>query len=243
MEVAPGDPRFTRTRWSLVAAAGEGGSADAEAALAELCGRYWYPLYAFARRRGHPEHRAQDLVQGFFAALLEKRYLRDADREKGKFRTFLITAFRHYASKEREKAAAVKRGGRTTTLSLDFETGEHRYRLEIADGSEDPERAYERRWALTVLDEALVRLSDRYAGEGKETLLDALRPFLTAGSPLPPQREVAERLGMSTTAVRVAVHRLRGRYRQELRGVIAETVADPSSIDDEILHLMEAVAG
>jgi RNA polymerase sigma-70 factor (ECF subfamily) len=236
---------FATTRWTLVAAAGGDTSEETSAALATLCETYWYPLYAFARRRGNDAHAAQDLTQGFFATVLEKDYLRDADRERGRFRSFLLAAFSNYASKQRDHAAAQKRGGGKTPLSLDFEHGESRYCLEPADEL-TPERIFERRWALTLLDRVVTRVRDELAASGKEQVFDALKGTLT-GAPVGSYREIGVSLGMSEGAVKVAAHRLRKRYRACLRAEIADTVADaasnPDAIDDEIRHLIEAVSG
>ena len=221
---------------------GAGEDTEGRAALESLCTAYWFPLYAFERRRGAGPEEAQDLVQGFFAELLEKDYLRQADRERGRFRTFLITAFRHFASKEREKARAEKRGGGRTPLPLDFADGESRYLREPAD-DRTPERIFERRWALTLLDEALGRLRGEHRAAGREDLFEALQGTLGGGTAeASSYAEVGARLGMSEGAVKVAVHRLRRRYREILRASIAETVADPSEVDDEIRHLLAALA-
>jgi RNA polymerase sigma-70 factor (ECF subfamily) len=236
-----GSPRFATTRWSLVVSAGSDSSPEGRAALESLCAAYWYPLYAFARRGGEEAHGAQDLVQGFFAELLEKDWLRQADRSRGRFRTFLLAAFRHHASHEREKARALKRGGGRAPLPLDFEDGEGRYLREPVD-DRTPERLYERRWALTLLDAALARLREDHERAGRIDLFDALRGTLAAGGPEAPWAEVGARLGMSEGAVKVAAHRLRKRYREVLRQAIAETVADPSEVDDEIRTLLGALA-
>ncbi len=231
---------FRTTRWSLVVAAGK----RSPSALAVLLEAYWYPLYAFARRSGHDEHASADLVQGFFAVLLEKDYLRDADRERGRFRTFLLTSFRHHASKERARATAKKRGGGRTILSLDLPVGEERYRREARGPAEDPERLYERKWALEVLERAEQRVAAEHARPDRRALLDALRPFLAGGASAPAARqEAADRVGLSPAAFRVALHRLRGSMRDALRREIADTVADPREVDDEIRHLMEVVGG
>lgn len=238
-ESAPNaSPRFHTTRWSLVADAGAAGE---RVILGELCAAYWMPLYVFARRSGHDEHDARDLVQGFFATLIEKDYLADADRERGRFRTFLLAAFKHHASKERAKEQAQKRGGDRVRLSLDFDDGERRYRLELTD-DQTPEDLFERRWALTLLDRALERLAarERARGATEAERFEALRPLLTGG-PSQPYREIGEQLGINETAVKVAVHRMRARYRDALRAEIADTVTDPAFVDDEILRLMEAV--
>ncbi len=246
MSPDPSLPRaFHTTRWSLVARASEGEGADARAALEELCGAYWYPLYAYLRRRGNTADEAADFVQGFFAALLEKDYVAQADPERGRFRGFLMVAVRNFASKERAKARALKRGGGATTLSLDFDDGERRYAREPAT-QETPEALFERRWALTVLERAMTRLaeSQRRGAPAKAERFEALRPYLAGGggdAAAVSYREVGEPLGMSETAVKVAVHRLRQRYRDILRDEIAQTVEDPSEIDDEIRRLMAAV--
>jgi RNA polymerase sigma-70 factor (ECF subfamily) len=226
----------------MVVAAGEKDTPEAEVALATLCERYWYPLYAFLRRRGRKAHDAQDLVQGFFAALLEKDYLLDADRERGRFRTFMLAALRHFASHERDKANALKRGGGRKRLSLDFDDGEKRYSLEPVEEI-TPERMFERRWALTLLDRVLGRLRDEYAGSGKAELFDALKPLLGGPGTARPYRDIGEDLEMSEGAVKVAAHRVRKRYRDALRQEIEETVDGPEAVDDEIRHLMAALAG
>jgi RNA polymerase sigma-70 factor (ECF subfamily) len=224
-------------------AAGAGEDTAGRAALESLCTAYWYPLYAFERRGGTAASDAQDLVQGFFAELLEKDYLRQADRERGRFRTFLLAAFRHFASKERERARALKRGGGRKALPLDFEDGESRYLREPAD-ARTPETIYERRWALTLLDETLGRLRTEHDVAGRGDLFEALRGTLGAGAGQEePYAALGKRLSMSEGAVKVAVHRLRKRYREVLRALIAETVAEPGDVDDEIRHLLEALAG
>jgi len=227
---------FQQTRWSLVLAAGE----ESRTALSSLISVYWYPLYAFARHRGADSHTAEDLVQGFFAVLIEKGYLRAADRERGRFRTFLLTAFRHYVSKERAKAGAQKRGGDRVHLSLDFEYGEERYRLE-PESDLTPEKLYEREWALTLLDHVLAELGRFAIARGRGDLFAELSPFLTGGSPSPSAVDAADRLGMTPGAFKVALHRLRNRYRDALRNRIAETVETPADINAEIRHLMNAV--
>jgi RNA polymerase sigma-70 factor (ECF subfamily) len=238
-EAPAGSPRFATTRWSIVVAAGAGEDTAGRAALESLCTAYWYPLYAFERRGGTPAADAQDLVQGFFAELLEKDYLRQADRERGRFRTFLLAAFRHFASKAREKARALKRGGGRKALPLDFEDGENRYLHEPAD-----ERTPERIWALTLLDETLDRLRTEHDVAGRADLFEALRGTLgSAGAAAEPYAALGARLAMSEGAVKVAVHRLRKRYREVLRALIAETVAEPADVDDEIRHLLDALAG
>ena len=237
-----GPRRFETTHWSIVIAAGAAADTAGRAALESLCAAYWYPLYAFERRFGTRAEEARDLVQGFFAELLEKDVLRQADRARGRFRTFLLAAFRHFVSREREKERALKRGGGRALLPLDFEDGESRFLREPVD-DRTPERLFERRWALTLLDGAVARLRDEHREAGREDLFEALRWTIGAGGAAEaPWAEVGARLGMSEGAVKVAAHRLRRRYREVLRAAIAETVADPSDVDDEIRHLLEALA-
>jgi len=237
---APRPARFVTTRWSLVAAAANGASQDGRAALETLCQGAWLPLYAFARRGGASPEDAQDLVQSFFEALLEKGYVGQADRERGRFRTFLLAAFRHHASHEREKARAEKRGGGAPILSIDVDAGERQYAAEPVD-DRSPERLYERRWALSILDRVLADLAASYDGE-RATTFQVLRPLLVGTPGAGAVGEAAETLGMSDGAVRVALHRLRARYRDLLRARIADTVAAPAEVDDEIRHLLAALA-
>jgi RNA polymerase sigma-70 factor (ECF subfamily) len=242
MSSSAGDPQFHTTRWSLVAAAAGASSAGTRAALEELCQAYWYPVYAFLRRRGHATEDAGDLTQSFFAVLLEKDYLADADPHRGRFRAFLLTAVARFVSKERDKQAAQKRGGGKRTVSFDLADGEARYQREPAHDW-TPERIFERRWALTLLDRTLLDLRLEHAAAGKLPLFDALKVFLTGEAGTPPLREIAERLQMSEGAVRVAVHRLRQKYRDALRAEIAQTVATEGDVDDELAVLLAALRG
>jgi len=237
-----GGSRFATTRWSLVAAAGAADSPAARQALATLCETYWYPLYAYLRRRGHTAEDAQDLTQAFFAALLEKGYLRAADPERGRFRSFLLTALKRFAAKERDRARAQKRGGGAALISLDLQAGERRYALEPTDDWA-PERAYERRWALALLERVMARLRQQYARAGRERLFDCLKVFLAGESGAPSHQQAAAELGITEGAVKVAVHRLRRRYRAVLRSEVAQTVADPAEVDDELALLLTALRG
>jgi RNA polymerase sigma-70 factor (ECF subfamily) len=234
--------RFASTRWSLVAAAGQGAAPEAQEALAVLCRVYWYPLYAYARRRLVNVEDAQDATQAFFARLLEKDYLQAADPERGKFRSFLLTAFKRFLAKERERDHALKRGGGRHIVPLDFQTGERRYHLEPADHA-TPETIFERRWALTLLEQALARLRHEFATAGKEKVFDGLKATLTGDGVAEPYAEIAGRLEMSEPAVKVAVHRLRRRYQELLREEIAQTVATAEEIDEELRNLFRAVSG
>ena len=232
--------RFASTRWSLVVAAGQGTSPESQEALATLCRVYWYPLYAYARCRLPSVEDAQDLTQEFFARLLEKDYLRAADPGRGKFRSFLLTAFKHFLAKERDRAHAQKRGGGRHPLPLDFQAGEHRYCLEPADHA-TPETIYERRWALTLLEQTLARLRQEFVSADKGKLFDCLKRTLTGDDPPRPYALLAEELGISQQAVKVAVHRLRRRYQELLRAEIAQTVASAEEVDDELRDLFAAV--
>ena len=231
--------RFEVTRWSIVVAAGAANSECAHKALAHLCSSYWYPLYAFVRRNGRSVEDAQDLTQGFFARLLEKRDLAAVDRDKGKFRSFLLASMKHYLANEWDRARAQKRGGGQRLISLDAESAETRYQLEPADES-SAEKIYERRWALALLDQVLGRLRDEFTRDGKERVFDELKAALTGGKI--PYAEIAARLDVKEGAVRTAIHRLRTRYRDIVRAEIAETVASPAEVDAEMQHLFAALS-
>jgi RNA polymerase sigma-70 factor (ECF subfamily) len=232
--------RFASTRWSVVAAAGQGTSPEAQEALATLCKIYWYPLYAYARRRLASVEDAQDLTQEFFAQLLEKDYLQAADPRRGKFRSFLLTVFKHFLSKERDRANAQKRGGGRRFLPLDFQAGETRYHLEPADRG-TPDTIYQRRWALTLLEQALARLRQEFTGSGKRQLFETLKATLTGDGSAGPYAQIGETLGITEQAVKVAVHRMRQRYKELLRDEIAQTVSSSEEIDDELRDLFNAV--
>jgi RNA polymerase sigma-70 factor (ECF subfamily) len=232
--------RFASTHWSLVLAARERPSPEAEAALTALCRVYWYPLYAYARRHLSCLEDAQDLTQEFFAQLLEKDYLQAADPQRGKFRSFLLTAFKHFLAKERDRASAQKRGGGRRLVSLDFDDGERRFRLEPADHV-TPETVYERRWALTLLEQTLAQLRQEFVSAGKHKLFECLKGTLTGESTATPYSRIAQELGMSEQGVKVAVHRLRRRYQELIRGAIAQTVTSAEDIDDELRSLFAAV--
>jgi RNA polymerase sigma-70 factor (ECF subfamily) len=231
---------FASTRWSLVAAAGQGQSPEAQEALATLCQLYWYPLYAYARRQLGNTHDAQDLTQAFFAQLLEKDYLQAADPRRGRFRAFLLTAFKHFLSKERERAHAKKRGGGRSALSLDFQDGERRYQIEPADHA-TPETIYERRWALAILEQALTRLRQEFTSAGKEQLYETLKGCLTGDGLEESYAQIAGKFGISEQAVKVGVYRLRRRYQELLRAEIAQTVTSPAEVDEELRDLFAAV--
>ena len=238
-----GQAAFHTTRWSLIVAAATAApkpSSSASEALAELCQTYWYPLYAFVRRRGYDADRATDLTQEFFATLLEKDYLADADRTRGRFRTFLLASLKNFLSNEADRAGRLKRGGGQTILSFDAGDAESRYHLEPAHDI-TPERLFERRWALVLLDRVLSRVRDDYAADGKAPLFDALKGLLTFAPDAGTMAEAARAAGLSPGAARVAVHRLRKRYRQRLRESIADCVASEAEVDQEIRDLFAAL--
>lgn len=228
--------RFATTRWSLVLGARDGDSAASQAALAELCESYWFPLYAFVRRQGHGPDDAADLTQGFFAKLLEKNYLQDVRPDAGRFRSFLLASLKHFIYNEWDRQQAQKRGGHVPKISLDAALAESRYAIEPVE-SRTPEDLYERHWALTVLQRALERL-EAETPAGKRDRFENLRPYLTGDGSDATYAEVAARLGLSEGGVKVAVHRLRHRFGAMLRQEIGETVADPQEVDDEIRHLL-----
>jgi RNA polymerase sigma-70 factor (ECF subfamily) len=232
---------FTTTHWTMVLSARRSDSPQAAEALEKLCRTYWYPLYAYVRRRGHAPHDAQDLTQEFFARLLGNNYLGAVDREKGKFRSFLLASLNHFLSNERDRANAAKRGGGRTVISLDETVAEGQYQLEPASDV-SPEKVFEQRWAVTLLDQAFKRLREEFAAAGKAELFDQLKPFLAEGASSGDYASVGAQLHMTPSAVAVAVHRLRQRYGELVRAEIANTVASPADIEDEMRHLLAVLA-
>lgn len=224
--------QFEATRWTIVLAAGRTPSPQAARALDDLCRTYWYPLYAYVRRRGYGAHEAEDLTQDFFARLLAKNYLADVNRERGKFRSYLLASLKHFLANEWDKANAKKRGGDQTFVSLDADT---RYRRDPMDEL-SADKLLDRQWALALLDQVLARLE----AETDAKQFAALKRFLTADKSAIPYAEVADKLRTTEGAVKVAVHRLRKRYRTLLREEIAHTVASPAEVDEEIRHLFAA---
>lgn len=239
----PTEPaRFEQTQWSLVLAAGAGEGSGAEFALAELCRTYWYPLYAFVRRRGTDHHDAEDLTQAFFGKLLEKNYLGDASRERGRFRTFLLASLKHFLANEWDRRQARKRGGGFVFVPLDAGAA-GRFEAEagqVAVGT--AEEFFDRRWAGTVLERAMAELKASYHRDGRGEVFEALKPCLTEGAGAVRQTEVACVLGMEENAVNVAAHRLRQRYRKALRAEIARTVVDEGEVEEEFQHLRAVLA-
>ena len=235
-----GDSDFASTRWSLVIAAGRRSSPEAAVALEALCRTYWFPLYAYVRRRVSDRHEAQDLTQEFFARLLELNHFAVAAPERGRFWAFLLTALKHFLTNEWEKTRTLKRGGGRAPLSLDFDAGESRLSLEPAS-DQTPEWLFERQWTITLLDQVLMRLQTEQEVAGKGRQFETLKQFLTGGREEASYADVAEELGMSAGAVKVAAHRLRQRYRELLRAEVAQTVAVPEEVDDEIRRLFETL--
>lgn len=232
--------RFFTTPWSVVLAAANRTSPECDRALERLCGVYWYPLYAFIRRQGHPHHEAEDFTQEFFSRLLEKDYLDGVGPEKGKFRSFLLVCIKRFLANEHDRATAKKRGGGRRHLSIDFGEADERYRLEPSHDV-TAERIYQRRWALALLEQVLAILAQEFQRTGKGELFETLKAYLVGEHDAPPYAEVGERLGLSEGAVKVAVYRLRQRFRRVLRAEVARTVADDSDIDQEIRLLFEAL--
>lgn len=233
---------FATTHWTVVLAARQSDSPQASVALEELCHTYWYPLYAYARRQGHSREDAEDLTQGFFARLLEKNYLDDASSEKGKFRSFLLMAMKRYLANEWDRASSQKRGGGTPPLSLDWQDAEMRYQINPAD-SLSPDKLYDRAWAVVLLEHVITRLRDEHHLEGKAGLYDQLKPYLMMGKNEIPYAQAAAGLKMSEGTLRVAVHRLRRRYRELLREEITQTLAQPAQAEEEMQALFSALAG
>lgn len=229
--------QFAATRWTLVLnAAKQGGTEPARLALAELCRVYWFPLYAYVRRRGYSAEDAQDLTQAFFARLLEKNWLDAVAPEKGRFRAFLLAALKHFLANEWDKARAQKRGGGVVPVSLDAET---RYQREPVNEL-SPDRLFDRQWALALLETVLNQLRAEHDTNDKRWLFEALRGTLTGDQPEAGYAELGRQLGLNEGAIKVAVHRLRKRYRQLLRAEIAQTVNDPGQVAEELRSLFAA---
>lgn len=231
---------FVTTRWSVVLAAG-GDSTRAGAALERLCGAYWYPLYAFARRSGQGAHDAEDLVQSFFAACLTGGFVERAEQPKGRFRSYLLVAFKRFAANEWAKARTQRRGGASKVVALDALTAEERYAVEPADVA-SPEKLFERRWALTLLEQVLKCLEAEQMAAGNAAQFAALKEFLTGAGRGTSHEDMGRQLNLSAGAVKVAVHRLRKRYRELLEEEIAHTVTSPEEVEEERRHLLAALA-
>lgn len=231
---------FETTHWSMVRAAVDRDLSEGRDAMQELCRRYWFPLYAFARRRGFDSDGAQDMIQAFFLRLLEKDVLSKANRDRGRFRNFLLGSLKNFIANESAKQGAARRGGQRQPFSLDFRDAEGRLANEAVDHL-SPEAQYHRQWALQVLERTMEELGSEFAAEGKSNLFDALQPYLASDSERLPYAETAGKLGMTADAVKVAVHRMRRRYRRRLESEIAATVASQAEVEEEIGELFRAL--
>lgn len=233
--------RFATTRWSLIIQARHSDMIPARAALGELCEAYWLPVYGFMRRQTNDVHEAQDLTQGFFASLLSPDALANLHPDRGRFRSFLLVAAKHFVCNEWDKQHAIRRGGQIVLHSLDYEFGERQLSQEL-QREESAESVFERRWAIAILDRVLQYLRDEYELTQKKTLFDCLSPFLSGDQNGKGYQGVCEALQISPEAARVAAHRMRKRYRQILREEIAHTTATPQEVDDELRHLFAVLS-
>jgi RNA polymerase sigma-70 factor (ECF subfamily) len=231
-------PAFVTTHWSVVLAARDENSSKSAQSLEALCRLYWPPLYAFVRRQGRSPHDAQDLTQEFFARLLEKEYLKSVAQEKGRFRTFLLVALKRFLANEWDHQHAQKRGGGSLIVPIDPELAESRFVAEPAHLQ--PDQLFDRQWAVTLLGSTMARLRDEYVSTGRAKLFELLRSCLAKDESALPYAEIAARLGLTEAAVKMAVQRLRARYREILRAEIADTVASPDEVEEEIRHLFSA---
>jgi len=237
----PGGPLFPDTRWSVVLRAGLEPGSEGMAALERLCRDYWFPLYAFVRRRGYSPEDAEDATQGFMLHLLEGPLLGRADRERGRFRSFLLGALQHFLAKELRRQQTIKRGGAREILSLDAEEGERRFAREPAD-EVTPEVQFERSWAFALLERVFARLRAEYEQAGRAELFEKLQPYLAGKESMPGYEQLARQIGLSPSGVGVSIHRMRRRYGELLRDEIAQTVSSPEEAEAELAHLMAAVA-
>jgi RNA polymerase sigma-70 factor (ECF subfamily) len=234
--------QFTTTHWSVVLAAGQCGTAQSAQALEVLCRTYWHPLYAYARRRGYPEHEAQDLTQEFFTRLLEKEYLRAVDRAKGKFRSFLLAAMEHFLAKEWRRAHAQKRGGGVSFLSFqDSSAGLGPIQAAAPDLS--PEEFFDQQWAITLLEKAVGKLRQEFTAAGKAEMFEELKIYLTGEKREASYAELAARLDTTAAALKMAVSRMRQRYGELLRAEIASTVSGTEEVEEELRALLAALSG
>ncbi len=231
---------FATTRWTVVLAAGDRSTPQADVALEELCRTYWYPLYAYVRRHGHSREDAEDLTQAFFARLLEKNYLEGISSNGGKFRAFLLVALKRFLANEWDRANSQKRGGGAMPLSLDWQDADTRYQINPADNL-SPDKLFDRAWAVTVLEHVITHLRDENNADGKAKIYEQLKQFLMAGKSDISYTEAARTLELSEGAVRVAVHRLRRRYRELLREEITQTLSDPAQAEEEMQVLFSAL--
>lgn len=233
--------RFPTTQWSLVRSAGDD-SAEAAAALETLCATYWYPIFAYVRRRGHSPAEAEDLTQSFFTRVIEKRDLGHADPHRGRFRTFLLTACEHFLSNQLDRSSALKRGGGHTIVSIDLALAEDRYHRSLRH-DETPEQLFHRQWCVSLLTTVLDQVGQEYAESGRARLFERLRAFVALGATGDTHANAARDLDMSVDAVKVAVHRLRRRYRDALRERVAETVDSEEAVETELHDLRATLSG
>jgi len=231
---------FATTHWSVVLRAGHESGVEGDTALEALCRGYWYPLYAYIRRLGHSPHDAQDLTQSFFAYLLEKRLLTKADPESGRFRSFLLGSLKNFMANEWRRQSAQKRGA-SQTISFDAQDAEQRYAVEPVTET-NPQTLYEQAWAVAVMEQAAASLETEYSTTGKAQVFDQLAPFLQGERHGLTYAGIGAQLSMTEGAVKVAVHRMRQRFRELLRASVANTVADPLEVDGELRHLMQALS-
>jgi RNA polymerase sigma-70 factor (ECF subfamily) len=237
----PGTSKFATTHWSVVLAAGSPESTRYKEALETLCRTYWFPIYVYLRRKGYSANKAEDQTQGFFTHMIEMHDLRQADPDRGRFRSFLLSMLKHFMADQWDWSQAQKRGGGKQTLSLDFADAEARYKLEPSHQL-SPDKLFEKSWALTVLAQTMARLKAESSDTRRQMLFENLKAHLAGQSDTVPYRELATKLHMTEGAVKVAVHRLRQRYRELLREHIAQTVSGPEQIEDEIRALFVALA-
>ena len=234
MHTLPLPSQFPTTRWTLVVAAGDPHRKEARSAMVSLCEHYWYPLYAYLRRRGYAADEAQDLTQDFFVRMVEGRYLDRADQKKGRFRSFILTSLKFFVADEEDRRRAHKRGG-GAVVPLELSSGEERYQREPAH-DETPERIFERRWALSVLDRVMEKLREEFVQHGRPEHFELLKVFLLGQSGAP-YAALAREMNTSEGALKVAIHRLRKRYRELFRQEIADTVVDPAEVESELRFL------
>jgi len=238
---APGDI-FATTHWTVVLAAGKRSTPQADSALEQLCCSYWFPLYAYVRRRGYSKEDAEDLTQAFFARFLARNYLAGLSAERGRFRAFLLASLKHFLINDWKKSQRQKRGGGEINLSLDWQTADTKFQV-AATNEPSPDKAFDREWALVLLAKVIGRLQTECEVDGKAKLFEQLKIFLTAGKDELAQSKAAKSLGVEEGAMRVAIHRLRKRYRQLLRDEIAQTLTDAADVDEEMRALFGAFSG
>lgn len=233
------DAGFVTTRWTHVLAAGRKSSPQADVALEELCRIYWYPLYAYVRRHGRSKEDAEDLTQAFFERFLQKNYLEGLSAERGRFRAFLLASLKHFLANEWDRAGRQKRGAHAAHLSLDWRDADTRYQLDLRDDL-SPDKLYDRAWAVALLERVVGRLRDECAADGKAELFTQLKPLLMADKTTISYPQASAALGITEEAARVAVHRLRRRYRELLREEVAQTLAEPAQVEEEMRALFAA---